>query len=247
MLALVWKPWKEDIRPPQVQKDWHLLSFAAHWRHEPKSKIIYMDQRHEKNVENDKALLQALWELLDEADIVIGHNVKGYDIKKINARFIEHKMQPPSSFRYIDTLAIVKKHFGFTYKNLDWVAQKLLGKKKRKSKKFEGIELWKECLNGNIKAWEEMRRYNQADTILAEEIADLIIPWDKNINTNVYREDKNMVCTCGKSHFMKNGKSATDTAVFQRYRCVHCGAEWRSRKNLLERTKKSFLMVRTTR
>jgi len=247
LLGFVWQPWKTDVRPNQIKKDWYLLSWAAKWRGDAKSKIMYKDQRHQKDVENDKEILEALHELLDEADIVMGHNVKGFDVKKINARFMIHKMKPPSSFRYIDTLQIAKRKFGFTYNSLDYLAEMLLGKGKKHSKRFIGMDLWKECINGNIKAWEEMRIYNCHDVFIMEQLADLLLPWDKSINLNAYYDGESTKCSCGNENIARNGYSYTDTAKFQRYRCQKCGKEYRSRRNLLERSKKASLKIATTR
>ena len=86
-----------------------------------------------------------MWKLLDEADIVIGQNSKAFDIKKLNARFIIHGMQPPSSYRQIDTKILAKKHFNFTSNKLEYLSDKLNVKYKKQTKrKFSGFEMWKE-------------------------------------------------------------------------------------------------------
>ena len=47
---------------------------------------------YQKDKTDDKALMRKLWDLMDEADIVIGHNCDSFDIKKINSRFFDDKI-----------------------------------------------------------------------------------------------------------------------------------------------------------
>jgi hypothetical protein len=209
---------------------------------------MYMDQRKAKDISNDKQILKGIWKLLDEADIVIGQNSKKFDQKKLNARFVYHGFQPPSSFKHIDTVVLARKHFGFTSNKLEYMTDKLCKKyKKLKHTKFQGFELWKECLSGNIKAWKEMERYNKYDVLSLEELYTKLIPWDSSINFNLYKEGTAIVCTCGSENFIKRGFFYTSTGKFQRHKCSDCGAETRDRKNLLSEFKSSTIRAGVTR
>jgi len=61
--------------------------------------------------QNDKYLIKELWDVFDQADIIIAHHGDGFDIKKSNARFVFHNLQPPSPYKSIDTLKIARKYF----------------------------------------------------------------------------------------------------------------------------------------
>jgi hypothetical protein len=117
IISYVWALFDQNIALNQIKTDWHLLSWAAKWL--DSDKVMYMDQRNVKNIENDKKLLQHIWKLLDEADVVIWQNGDKFDGKKLNARFIMNGMKPPSSYKTIDTLKLAKKYFGFTVINLN--------------------------------------------------------------------------------------------------------------------------------
>ena len=65
-------------------------------------------------VRDDKPLLKGIRDLLDEADIVIAQNGKSFDVRKVNARLIQHGFQPPSPYRVVDTMLVAKKYFAFT-------------------------------------------------------------------------------------------------------------------------------------
>ena len=96
-------------------------------------------------------------------------------------------MQPPSNFKQIDTLKLARKHFALTSNKLAYMTDKLCTKyKKLTHHKFEGFELWKECLDGNLKAWKEMEKYNKHDVLALEELYTKLIPWDSSVNFTLY-------------------------------------------------------------
>lgn len=248
MLGYVWSLWENNVALNQLFKDWHLLSWSAKWLGDPPGKTMYMDQRHVKDIQNDRKLLEAIWKLLDEADVIITQNGKSFDQKKLNARFVMHGMQPPSSFKHIDTKIIASKHFAFTSNKLEYMTDRLCTKyKKLKPNKFPGFTMWVECLNGNLAAWKEMEKYNKYDVLSLEELYYKLIPWDNTIDFSLYTDDLTPVCSCGSKEFKSNGYAYTSTGKFQRYKCKKCGSETRSRTNLLSKIEKASLRTRTPR
>ena len=103
IMSYVWRLWDQNVGLNQIEQDWHIMSWAAKWLDDPADKIMYMDQRKAKNIEDDSKILRGIWKLLDEADIVITQNGKKFDQKKLNARFVLNGFQPPSSYKHIDT------------------------------------------------------------------------------------------------------------------------------------------------
>lgn len=246
IIAHVWQLWDNNVGLEQIVEDWHILSWAAKWLHE--DKVMYKDQRKAKDITKDKDLLKDIWKLLDEADIVITQNGKKFDHKKLNARFIINDMKPPSSFKYIDTLEIFKKHFAFTSNKLAYVSDKLNKKyKKLKHKNFPGHEMWTQCLKGNPKAWREMEKYNKYDVLALEETYGKVIPWDNTINFSLYSDSHDHVCQCGSKDFHKNGYVYTASAKYQRLRCNSCGSEVRNSQNLFSKEKQKSLKKRVPR
>jgi hypothetical protein len=245
ILGHVWGLWENNVGLNQIQSDWHLLAWAAKWYGEPASKIMYMDQRRAKNIEDDRAILKGIWNLLNQADIVVTQNGKAFDEKKLNARFILQGFKPPSSYKHIDTKQIASRRFAFTSNRLEYMTSKLCTKYKKLShKKFPGHELWNECLKGNLSAWKEMERYNKYDVLSLEELYTKLQPWDNSINFNLYNDDPRVeVCNCGSTEFRKNGYKFTTVGKYQRYECKKCGSESRSRTNLLSPEKRESLKV----
>ncbi len=244
IVGYLWGLWDQTIGLNQIKSDWHLLSWAAKWLDE--TEVMYQDQRGAKNIEDDKKLLKGIWDLIDEADIVITQNGVSFDMKKLNARFILNGMPPPSSVKHIDTKLLAKKHFGFTSNKLEYMTDKLNKKyKKLKHTDFGGFELWKECLAGNKKAWDSMKKYNMYDVLALEELYHILKPWGTGVNFSVYHDTDEYTCECGSTDVKRNGYAYTAQGKYQRYKCQECSAESRSRNNLLTEEKRSKHHART--
>lgn len=230
LLAYVWRLWGEqNLGLNQLKTDWHLLSFAARWIGE--KRIIYEDQSKVKNIENDYALLVSLHKLLNDADVVVAHHGKKFDLPVINARFIASGFEPPSPYKIVDTREIAAKHFRFTSNKLEFLSG-LCIKKKLSHRKFAGFELWKECLAGNPQAWAEMKKYNIADVEALEELYIKLRPWTAgHPNCGLYDDAEDSVCVkCGSENVSRNGFIFLTIGKYQRWKCGDCAAWMRSSK-----------------
>jgi len=243
ILANVWSIWNQDVGLNQIKKDWNIIAWCAKWLDEPK--LFYQDLRNSKDMGSDKKLLSGIWELMNEAQVIITQNGDQFDLKKLNARFLINGYNPPSSYKSIDTKKIAKKKFGFTSNRLEYMTNVTDTKyKKLKHKKYPGHELWTECLKGNKDAWKEMELYNKHDVLALEELYKKFRPWDGSLNYNLYTDTESMVCSCGSEKFHKNGYCYTSVGKYQRYSCASCGAEVRGRNNLFSAEKKASLKVK---
>lgn len=248
LISHTWDIWDVNISLNQIKSDWHILSWAAKWLDDPPSKIMYQDQRKIKDVTDDTKLLQGIWDLLDEADIVITQNGKSFDVKKLNARFIMNGFKPPSSFKHIDTRLLAKKYFAFTSTKLEYMSEKLNTKyKKQTHGKFPGFSLWLGCLSGNKAAWNEMEKYNKYDVLATEELYHKMSAWDSAINFSLYNDDLNHTCSCGHTEFRNKGYAYTSSGKYRRYQCLECGKESRGKENLFSKDKRKSLHSGTTR
>lgn len=235
-VALVWKFFKENISPKQVKEHGHIMSYAAKWLGE--QDVIYEENRKD----NDKRIVASLIKLLDEADMVIAHNGKEFDLKEIRARALVHKIKPPSPVKVIDTLKVAREEFRFPSYSLEYLADVLnLSRKKFSHKKFPGFQLWLECLRKNEKAWEELKEYNIEDVLVLEELYLTLRPWSStHPNVAVYAEDKERVpCPkCNSYHTQWRGFAYTNTGKYHRFVCNDCGGWSRTRYTLMEKNDK---------
>lgn len=240
--VFTWGTFDQNIPNNMIKDEWSVLSYSAKWLDDSPKKVMYADNRNAKNVRDDKKLLQGIWELIDEADVIIGQNSNKFDLKKLNARFIMNGMKPPSSYKKIDTLVLAKKHFAFTSNKLEWLSDKLCVKyKKLQHGKFPGFSMWKECLAGNKAAWNEMKVYNCHDVLATEELYLKLVSWDKDVNFDAYTDDLTHTCACGNKSFENKGYAYTSSGKWRRYKCKSCGKESRGKENLLSREKRKAM------
>ena len=219
-----WQLGEQRITLDQIVKDWSVAAWAAKRLGAPASSVIYMDTRNNKDVRSDKNILLPLWKLLNEADIIITQNGQSFDSKKLNARFIEHGMPPPKSYKHLDTYRIAKSVAEFTSHKLEYLTEKLNVKyKKLAHKKFPGRSLCDQCLVGNRIAWEEMKRYNIHDVLSTEELYMNLRAWTPESMPAAHI--KLGACrVCGKMALHRNGFRRTKKTKYLRLRCYSCGA-----------------------
>lgn len=226
MLVYVWNLKDQYVGLNQMVQDWHIMAWSAKWLGEPASKIQYYDQRNLK-IGNDAPILRPLWDLLNEADIVLTQNGKAFDAKKINARFMMLGMKPPSPYKHLDTYLIARNAASFTSHSLEYLSERFCTKYKKLSHStFPGLSLWRECLKGNKKAWDEMKRYNVHDVLATEEFYEKIKAWAPDSAPKPFFSDKvSTLCeTCGdKGHMTRRGVSVKNKFRYQRWQCQTCG------------------------
>jgi DNA polymerase elongation subunit (family B) len=232
------------LQKKQMIEDWSVLAWAAKWRGKPK--IHYEDTRNQKNKRDDSKILIPLFELMNEADIIVGKNSDRFDIPKINARFLINninKRQPPDGYKKQDVQKMCKP-FGFSYKSLEYVGEVLnLKHQKMVKRQFEGLDLWIECIEkDNPKAWAEMKKYNPLDILATEELYEIVSPWSNKINPNVYHKMHDNICMCGSNNIKENGKDYQKNGVFQRYKCVDCGHPYTDKQNELSQKKRNGML-----
>ncbi|HXE08330.1 MAG TPA: ribonuclease H-like domain-containing protein [Acidobacteriaceae bacterium] len=243
--AYVWGLWDQNIGLEQIKQDWTIISFCVKWLGE--KELVYEDTggRGVGKVRDDRKLLKQLWQILDDADIVVAQNGRNFDIKKINARLIQHGYTPYSPIKIVDTLEAAKKHFGFTSNKLAYLSSKLARTRKYEHKEFPGFELWKECLADNPKAWAVMRKYNPLDVISTAEVYEAMRPWiTSHPNHGVYIQDKELRCPkCGSKSLQRRGYSATMLNTYPRFQCQDCHGWLRGKQTELPRDIRKALLT----
>ena len=245
MEGYFWGLFNQNIGLEMVKQHTTILSWSAKWMHAPETQVMYMDQRNAKSLRDDTQIIKVIHSLLDEADVVVTQNGISFDIPKLNYRFVEAGLKPPSSFKHIDTLRIAKKVFGFDSNKLAHMTDKLCVKyKKLQHGKFPGFALWKECMNGNIEAWKEMEEYNKHDVLALEELyVDHFAKWDQSINFAPFTGELKFRCNCGSDSFHEKGFYYTKKSKFKRFICDNCGKEHRESKNLFTKEQRAELKV----
>jgi uncharacterized protein YprB with RNaseH-like and TPR domain len=217
-LGWVWSKWETNVI--DFEQDWYILSFGYKWLGEKKVTVFGLDDfnGYKKDPENDKNLINMLWTLLDEADVIIAHNGDRFDIPKINTRFLTHKLNPPSPYKTIDTLKIARSVFKFDSNKLDDLGRYLsIGRKLPHT----GFHLWKGCMSGDKASWKLMKKYNSNDVELLEKVYYIMRSWAKN-HPAINQGLSECCPKCQSQKVQRRGFDYTLQRKKQRYVCTDC-------------------------
>tara|TARA_R110002020_G_scaffold159106_2_gene342744 strand:+ start:2953 stop:3723 length:771 start_codon:yes stop_codon:yes gene_type:complete len=225
-IAGVWSLFKVNVAINQILQSGHTLCFAARWLHEPKNKYIFKSVYHD----GEEKMLDTMWDLLDEADVVMHFNGKKFDIPIINREFIKNNYLPPSPYSHIDLLMVVRRQFKFVSNKLDFVCKELgIGSKVQ----HKGMDLWWGCLENDKSSWATMKRYNIQDIHLLQPLYEKLLPWIPNHpNRALWMEPgSSLICpSCGGTDLRFKGYKVTRVVRYRHYRCNGCGSYPRERQ-----------------
>ena len=246
MEGLFWGLFKQNIPIGAITKDWAMLSWAAKWLYDDKTICEFVSPREAFDRE-DGSIIPLLWELLNEADIVIAHNADKFDVRKVNARLVVNGFPPPSPYMVVDTLKHSRKNFAFSSHKLDYIAH-LMNKHGKIPTDFE---LWKRCIGSGYDVQEqfdamaEMVTYNKSDVIALEDVYVGMLPFMKNHpNLGLYYNsiiERCPNCACENIDWLDKFYTTT-VNKFQAFRCMGCGANGRSRFSALSTEERAELV-----
>jgi len=212
-LGYTWQKWEQNVIA--FKKEWELLSVAWKFVGE-KTKVVCRKDFKDKT---DKSIAQHIWNLFQEADILVAHNGNSFDIKKCKARFLFHKLKPTKRLVSIDTKVIAKTHFSFNSNSLNDLGEHLgVGSKI----KHEGFDLWLKCMSGNAAAWEKMKAYNAQDVELLYRVYKRMKPWITNHPSLAVLQERIGCPNCGSDRVRKGGVRASHTNLRQQMFCKDC-------------------------
>lgn len=246
MIVYAWGLHKQFIGHEDIIQDWNILSYCAKWQDVPG--VIYDDLREQRNPTNDRRLCVALAKLLTAADVVVAHNGKKFDLRKIRARMAMNKLAPIPDTRVVDTLLESRKCFAHTSHKLAYLSTHFGedGLRKLDHGKFAGKALWRECQTGNIAAWDEMKKYNVVDVLAMESMYKELRAWfqgAQNLAVFTTPHAGHTCPNCGSENVRRKGERHTQVSVYPRYRCNSCGGWSRGRENLLSREDRAHIKV----
>lgn len=234
MHVRVWGLHKQSIPMENIVESWFVISWAGKWLYGDKifGDVVTPEEAIDRN---DKRIVKSIWDIFEEADIVIAHNGDRFDIRKLNTRWIIHGMIPPSPYQSIDTLKAARR-FSFPSNKLDYLSKLFHNKGKIKT----NYSLWTKCEAGDAGALAEMFAYNKEDVAILEEVYLTLRPWIKSHpNLSLYMEPDKHICTnCGSEAVVPIGDFwYTPAGKFKAIRCANCGAIGRLPQNMINKVK----------
>ena len=226
MRAYVWRRWKENITLDQTITDSFILCWSAKWLYDNNVYSDFLSPEEIAN-EDDSRITASMYNLISNADIVVAYNGKKADIPWLNSAFIRAKLPPTKPFFIVDPYEVVKKVFGFTSNKMDAIAG-YLGIEHKLETSFD---LWKRCMEGSVEAMSYMVKYNRMDVKILEEIYIRLRPWIPRHPNIANIMDTDVCPFCGLPNYeeLEGQYYYTTTGKYKLYRCIECGAIFRSR------------------
>ncbi len=222
--AHTWGLWEQNIGLNQIVASTEVMCFGARWYGE--KNVIFRSVHHDGRQE----MLKELHRLMDEADVLVGWNSASFDSKHVKREFLEAGMLPPSPYKELDLMRVVKSQFRFPSNKLEYVATTLgVGSKVKHS----GFDLWLGCMARDEKSWKKMKTYQIQDVNLLISLYERLKPWIPNHpSVPLHKGDSTGCSVCGSKNLQKRGYSYTSTAKYQRYQCQDCGKWLRESKRI---------------
>lgn len=220
--------WKVDLSQKQKIQESHLLSHAWAWGDGEVTGSILT--REEMLAHDPERLVLECWSLLDNCDILVAHNGKRFDVKKVNGYFLQYGMPPPSPYRVIDTLLIAKQKFALPFNSLAYLAEFLDVEQKIDT---GGVDLWIQCDQGSQEALDKMNEYCMGDIITLRGVYNRLIGWSNDgVNMALYNDHGASCphCSSDDVSVIQGKYSHTVARKYQAYRCNGCGAVLRSNR-----------------
>lgn len=168
-----------------------------------------------------EGMLERVWKAVDDADIVVGHNIAGFDLKKLNTEWRDHGFMAPSTYKIVDTLREARKQFGDESKTLDALCERLgvFGK----TDKYD-VEIARLALDGDKAAQKKLQEYNEGDIFATLNLYDRLRGWMPSHPHIGPWDGETMKCNqCGGTDLERSGIYQADMFTYIEYRCQTCG------------------------
>lgn len=208
------------ISPAMLIEHGSIMCWAAKWL--GVKKVEFASDHHDGHEQQVKKL----WDMLDEADIVIGYNSDKFDLRHIRREFLLSGLPPTSPFKSVDLIKTARSKFAFASNSLNHVSGRLgIGEKV----KHEGFGLWLACMDGDEAAWKRMARYNKQDVRLTEDLYLELLPWiTGHPHVTVSGKDELRCTRCGSLDLERTGETTAVVHTYALYRCTNCAGQVRA-------------------
>jgi DNA polymerase elongation subunit (family B)/predicted RNA-binding Zn-ribbon protein involved in translation (DUF1610 family) len=221
--AYIWDLKTRYVPITQVDEDGYVLCFAYQWVGEEDT---YFWSRWDQG---EEAMVQAAWDLLDEADAIIHYNGNKFDIPRLNTEFLRYRLGPPAPSAQIDLYQTVSRKFKVLSRSMNHMLHILSLESKMEHK---GMALWTGVMEGNKADQQIMEEYNIQDVEVMQDLYEELLPWiDNHPNMALWMEPgKDPICpNCASTDLRFKGYQYNRTLSYKRYHCNSCGFHPRER------------------
>lgn len=222
MIFSGWQPGQQYVDPKRILKEREVVCIGYAWNDEPAQVLSFDLSKYDIRSRDDDAdleMLTAFSEIYSQADLVIGHNIKAFDIAVLRARLIKHRLPDLIPVLVDDTLQSIKG-IGFSGRSLDYLSR-YLGVEQKKDHPYE---LWLGLLQQDPASLASMMEYCRGDVEHNREIYRILLPYiHSSLNKSIFHGNVNVCPNCGaKGTLMKRGHMHTKSGKYVRVYCKRC-------------------------
>lgn len=223
--AYVWSAKTRFVPHAMMKRQPFMIQWSAAWLHGGKV-ISDSATPPEVDLREDARIVEAIGEMIRDADLVLAHNGDNFDIPWVRGRTWANDLKPLGPVASIDTKKLAAKDFYLMHNNLDALLEMKLGRNKIKT----DFSWWKDIIEkadaadwkGCQKALDRMERYCRKDTRDLRDLFKTMIPHVARL-PRLVDADGGMVCPhCGSMDLQKRGVKRTNAYNYQRYQCNSC-------------------------
>lgn len=209
-----WGMYNQNFGVEQVKAHPYILCVGASWMGDSK---VHMFSLWEHGREG---MLQAIADMITEADMMVGKNSISFDVPWLMAEFIKYGIKMPPPTTHVDLQKVAKKQFRFLSNKLEYILQYLdMGGKVE----HEGFRLWKRCMEGDAIAQRKMLRYCAGDVRQTKKLYNRFRPFIPN-HPHLGFTPKTACGNCGSHHVHVSKWRRTKTMRIQQLHCQSCGS-----------------------
>ena len=170
--------------------------------------------------------------LLNEADVIVGHNMRDFDLPHLLGEFILEDLPAVAEPKVFDTLRVMQRKGNLENNQLDTLAKRFGFS--GKTDKYR-IDLAMKAVGGDVKAQERIIRYAKGDIRATKKVYLRERPHGR-VNLGVFVDDEQVVCPhCAGTKVQRRGYAVTTLGRYPRFQCQGCGG-WSKGKKALRAT-----------
>ena len=179
--------------------------------------------------------MRAVWDVFNDADLIIGHNADRFDARHLTGGWAEMGLPAPSPYKVIDTLKTARGTFAYESNTLD-ALNKRLGID-AKTDKYD-VKIARAAVSGDKEAQARIEGYNRGDIIASEALFDRLRPYAKGLpHLGMWTDSENACPNCGHD-MAPTGKIAhANVQAYAAMQCPSCGAHGRNTVRLKNPTR----------
>lgn len=221
-----WRTGQQSVSLAQMVSPGGIIGVGYQWA--DKSRAKWIDNR-------DADMVEKVWNLLDQADEVVGYNSDNFDLKHLNRDFAKAGLGEPSPAKGVDLYKVIRRKFAGESGKLDWAASTFLGEHKMDT---GGYGLWRGVAADDPAAWRKMAAYCRKDVEITTKLYHFLKDqgWVTGLHRGLVIGDPECCPGCGSTSRQSRGTAYTAQSSYPQYRCNDCG-KWYRGTGSLERAK----------